>query len=85
MMAKTALALALVLALPIAQAQTTAAPPSAPHEQPSGAYLYAQHLVDSVARLHPELLAIDLHATLAGATQSTIVASTVPGLSLIHI
>jgi iron complex outermembrane receptor protein len=78
-MAKTALALALVLALPIAQAQTVVTPPSAPHEQPSGANSYAQHLVDSVARLHPELLAIDLHATPAGTTQSTIVASTVAG------
>jgi TonB-dependent siderophore receptor len=75
--AKTALALALLLAFPIAQAQTAPAPrASSQDSRPSGSYPYAQHLVDNAARLHPELLSIDLHATLPGAAQSTIVATT---------
>lgn len=77
---RTVLALAILLAWPTVQAQTTAvAPASVQDDRPSGAYLYAQQLVDSIARLHPELLAIDLHVTSAGAAQSAIVASTEPG------
>ena len=77
--AKTALALAIVLALPLVQAQTREAPPSsAADTRPSGAHPYAQDLVDAAARRHPELLAVDLHAMLPGATQSAIVASTLP-------
>ena len=77
---KTTLALAILLAFPMVQAQTAPAPGTQDSQsaQPGAASAYAQHLVESMARLHPELLEIDLHATLPGASQSTIVAAKSP-------
>src|SRR5437868_7011226 len=79
---KTALALALFAAFPMAQAQTSATTPPAPTQQarvPGTSARYAQSLVDSTAALHPELLQIDLHATAPGTQQSVIVATRTPG------
>src|SRR5436309_5437165 len=74
---KTALALAILAAFPMVQAQTGA--PQTPASQQagsqSGPLRYAQSLVESTAALHPELLEIDLHATPSGAAQSVIVAA----------
>src|SRR5436305_854206 len=79
---KTTLALAIVLAFPMVHAQTaTGQVPGSQDiqsDRTSGALSYAQHLVDSMAKLHPELLGIDLHATLPGAAQSAILASRMP-------
>jgi iron complex outermembrane receptor protein len=60
---KTTLALCILLAFPLVHAQAPASP------------VYAQYLVDSIVRQHPQLIGVDLHTTLAGATQTTIVAS----------
>ena len=72
--APTALTLAILLAFPmVAAAQVT---PSPAVERTQGSNeTYAQQLVATTARLHPELLAVDLHATLPGASQSTIIAT----------
>ena len=77
---KTTLALAILLAFPMVQAQTAPATGTqdSRSSQPGASYPYAQHLLDSMSRLHPELLEIDLHATLPGASQSTIVAAKSP-------
>jgi iron complex outermembrane receptor protein len=78
---QTTLAVAILLAFPIVQAQTVTTPPATSEGAPRQAgpsTTYAQYLLDSVARLHPELLGIDMHATLPGAAQSTIVASSIP-------
>jgi len=83
-LAKTTLALAILLAFPQVRAQ--AADAQAPNAQDSradrkdGAQTYAQYLVDSYARLHPQLVGIELHAMLPGASQSTVVASRTPAL-----
>ncbi|CAN7753214.1 TonB-dependent receptor [Variovorax sp. LjRoot290] len=79
---KTALALAMIAAFPLAQAQSdalpTPQPPGVLHAAPTGAASYAQTLVESTAAMHPELIEIDLHATPSGATQGTIVAAKSP-------
>ena len=73
---KTALALAVLAAFPIAHAQGMSAPVPQATPQTAGASVrYAQLLVNSMATLHPELVEIDLHAAPAGATQSVIVAA----------
>jgi iron complex outermembrane recepter protein len=75
---KTALALALLAAFPFAQAQQAPGAPVAAASTQVGQGLYAQALVDSIARLHPELLQVDLHLTRPGAAGSTIVAARDP-------
>ncbi|BAL27204.1 TonB-dependent siderophore receptor [Azoarcus sp. KH32C] len=57
-------------AAPVAQAA------DAPAAQQAGAApKYAQHLVEAMSALHPELIEIDVHATPPGATRSMIVAA----------
>jgi TonB-dependent siderophore receptor len=80
---KTALALAVLAAFPLARAQTTEAPqtlqsPGVRQAAPSAAASYAQTLVESIAATHPELIEIDLHATPPGATQGAIIAANSP-------
>jgi len=82
--AKTTLALAVMLAFPLAQAQAAVDPVPSQQDRrvdPKGdSYTYAQYLVDSFAKLHPQLTGIELHATLPGASRMTIVASNTPAL-----
>jgi TonB-dependent siderophore receptor len=77
---KTTIALAILLAFPMVHAQTAPAPGTqdSVSAQSGATSSYAQYLVDGTARLHPGLLDIDLHATLPGASQSTIVAAKSP-------
>lgn len=82
-LAKTTLALAILLAIPqmralVADAQTPSARDSQV-DRKGGVQSYAQYLVDSYARRHAELVGIELHAALPGG-QSTIVASRTPAL-----
>ena len=82
-LAKTTLALAILLAIPqmralAADAQTPSARDSQV-DRKGGVQSYAQYLVDSYARRHAELVGIELHAALPGG-QSTIVASRTPEL-----
>ncbi len=83
-LAKTTLALAILLAFPLVRAQAADAQASSAQDsqvdRKGGSYTYAQYLVDSFARLHPQLAGIDLHTTPPGASQSTIVASKTPEL-----
>ena len=75
---KTALALAILAAFPIAQAQTGEPAATEATATPSQAKLYAQELVDRTLARHPELLDVELHAARPGATESTIVAGKRP-------
>lgn len=81
-LAKTTLAVAILLAFPLARAQATDTHASSVQDsqvnRKGDSQPYAQYLVDSFARLHPQLVGIDLHAVLPGASQSAIVASKTP-------
>ncbi len=76
---KTALAIALLAAFPLVQAQTSAEPASsttaAPAPQASATPRYAQYLVERTLAAHPELLGLDVHATPPGERHSLVVAS----------